>query len=255
MARIAALSLALLGAGGPAFAANPTDDARCQTAAATRGFAEDLPHSREALRDGKPLTVVALGSSSTSGSGASSAAYSYPSVFQAELARLLNGHDVKVINRGVGGNSALQMFHRMDDDVIDEAPVLVIWQTGVNDAIQDQGIDRFKRILRKGIVKLREAGMDVVLMDHQPVPRMDRYPAYMDYVAALREVAAETATPVYRRFDVLATLLKEGRLRDNELFSADALHLVDASYACVGLTLARTIAEKVSPRPLETVRR
>ncbi|WP_204350940.1 SGNH/GDSL hydrolase family protein, partial [Serratia marcescens] len=83
---------------------------------------------------------------------------------------------IKVINQGVGGNSALQMFHRMDEDVIEESPSLVIWQTGVNDAIQDVGIDRFKRILRKGIVKLREAGTDVVFMDHQPVPRAERYP-------------------------------------------------------------------------------
>ncbi|WP_204321745.1 hypothetical protein, partial [Streptococcus pneumoniae] len=69
--------------------------------------------------------------------------------------------------------------------------------TGVNDAIQDVGIDRFKRILRKGIVKLREAGTDVVFMDHQPVPRAERYPLYRDYLMALREVAAETRTPVY----------------------------------------------------------
>ena len=142
----------------------------------------------------------------------------------------------------------------MEADVIDEGPKLVIWQTGVNDAINDIGLDRFKRILRKGIAKLREAGADVVLMDHQPLPHIERYPFYRDYLAALREVAAETNTPVFRRFDVLGRLLQDGRLEPDEMFSSDALHRVDGSYFCVGTTLARTIAEKLSPRAAEVLR-
>ncbi len=248
---IAGFSTVLAGAAEDQGAAGRS---RCAVSGELRAFTQDLPHARAALREGRTLTIVALGSSSTQGVGATSPETGYPAVLQAELTRLLPGHDIKVINQGVGGNSALQMFHRMDDDVLEESPALVIWQTGVNDAIQDIGIDRFKRILRKGIVKLREAGTDVVFMDQQPLPRAERYPLYHDYLMALREVAAETRTPVYRRFDVMAELLRGGRLRNDEIFSADSLHMVDGGYFCVGTTLARTIAEKLSPRAAEAAR-
>lgn len=234
-----------------AFLAAPVDAAtpqRCAVASQTRAIDFDLPAAHAAIRDGKKLTIVAIGSSSTAGSGASDDTKSYPAVLQSELSRLLPGHEITVINRGVGGESVMQMYHRLEGDVIDEEPALVIWQTGVNDAITDRGLDRFKRLLRKGIAKLRESGADVVLMDQQPLPRMERYPLYADYVAALREVAAETQTAVYRRYDVLSALLKEGRLAENEIFAADALHQVDASYFCIASTLAQSIAEKLSPR-------
>ncbi len=64
----------------------------------------------------------------------------------------------------------------MDSDVLEERPRLVVWQTGVYDAIHDIGVEKFKRILRKGIAKLREASIDVVLMDQFPVPRAERFP-------------------------------------------------------------------------------
>jgi acyl-CoA thioesterase I len=242
---IVGLTATAVGAAGDDTA---TGRARCAVSGELRAFSQDLPNARAALREGRTLTVVALGSSSTQGVGASSTETNYPSVLQGELSRLLPGHDIKVINHGVGGDSALQMFHRMDNDVLEEEPELVIWQTGVNDAIHDIGIDKFKRILRKGVAKLREAGIDVVFMDQQPVPRADRYPLYQEYLTALREVAIETRTPVYRRYDVMAELLRDGRMRPDEVFSADSLHMVDASYFCVGISLARTIAEKLSPR-------
>jgi acyl-CoA thioesterase-1 len=236
-----------------AFAAGAGADLppRCAVSTDVRTFAQDLSHARSAIADGEKLIIVALGSSSTQGVGASSEAASYPSVLQDELTRLLPGHDIRVVNAGIGGNSAHQMYLRLDSDVLEEGPKLVIWQTGVTDAIHDIGLDRFKRILRKGITKLREAGVDVVLMDHQPLPHSDRYPFYRDYLAALREVAAETATPLFRRYDVLNQLLTDGRLVPDEMFSSDALHRVDGSYFCVGVTLARTIAEKLSPRAAE----
>lgn len=236
-------------------AGTPEGLARCAVSSDIRGFTGDLSHARDAIRDGKALVIVTLGSSSTAGSGASSEANTYPAVLEAELARLLPGHEIRVINRGVGGQSATQMYHRIEDEVLSESPALVIWQTGVNDAIQDVGLDRFRRILRKGVAEIRAGGADVLFMDHQPIPRMERYPFYTDYLHALRDVGAEIGAPVYRRFDVMRSLLVDGRLKEEELFSRDNLHQVDASYYCVGVTLARSIAEKVSARPLETVRR
>lgn len=223
-------------------------DVSCAVPAPLRGFAADLPTARAAIADGQKLTIVALGSSSTLGTGASSDERSYPAVLRASLAELLPGHEINVVNAGVGGNSAHQMYQRIDADVLSEQPQLVVWQTGIFDAIQDIGIEKFKRILRKGISRIREGGADVVLMDQLPLPRADRFPAYASYVAALREVAVETDTPVFRRNEFFAVLIAEGRLRQDEMLPGAGDHLVDGSYHCVGVNLARTLAEKLSPR-------
>ncbi len=254
LVRLAASGLILAGAATAAGASELRADTACTVAREMRGFAGDLAASRSLIADGGKLTVVALGSSSTFGVGSSSQDRTYPAILRQELGRLLPGHQIEVVNAGIAGNSAHQMYQRIDDDVLGEEPKLVIWQTGIFDAINDVGIDRFKRILRKGIAKLREAGVDVVLMDQIPLPRMERFPSYPAYVAALHEVAVETGTPVFRRNDMVAMLLGEGRLRPEEVLPAEGQqHQVDASYYCVGVNLARTLAEKLSPRAVPEV--
>ncbi len=224
------------------------EPAPCVVGTEVRGFTQDLPYARAAIAAGQPLTIVALGSSSTQGARASSDERTYPALLQEELRRLLPGHDIKVVNAGVGSNSAHQMYLRLDHDVVGEEPKLVIWQTGMIDAIHDVGIDRFKRIVRKGIARLREAEIDVVLMDHQPLPNSARYALYREYMAALREVAAETGVPVFRRYDVMSELIGSGRLRMDEIFTTDALNPADRGYYCIASNLAQTLAGKLSPR-------
>lgn len=226
--------------------------ARCDAGPDVRRIVGDLPYSRAAVAEGRVLTIVTLGSTSTLGAGASSEAASYPGVLESELSRQLPGHVLRVVNAGVASNSAHQMYMRLDDDVLSEEPRLVIWQTGVNDAIHDVGVDRFKRILRKGIGRLREAGVDVVLMDLHPLRQMERYPVYGDYQAALHQVALETGTPVFRRFALLGALLADGRLRQEEIVSGgEAGHAVDSGYFCLGTNLARSLAEILSPRAVQ----
>ncbi len=226
----------------------------CTVARELRSFAGDLPQARAAIAAGQKLTIVTLGSSSTLGTGASSIDRAYPAVMRDELTRLMPGHEIEVTNAGIGGNSAHQMYQRIDADVLSESPGLVVWQTGVYDAIHDIGVEKFKRILRKGIAQLREGGADVVLMDQFPLPRAERFPAFAAYVAALHEVAVETGTPVFRRNAMLTVLLAEHRLRPEELLPMGSQHLVDASYYCVGVALARTLAEKLSPRAVSEPR-
>src|ERR671937_2936590 len=51
----------------------------------------------------QPITIVAIGSSSTAGAGASSSAASYPSRLEIELKARFPNLDIKVLNRGIGG--------------------------------------------------------------------------------------------------------------------------------------------------------
>jgi hypothetical protein len=75
---------------------------------------------RERIAKGLPLKIVAIGSSSTFGTGASSSAATYPSRLESELKAKLPGIPVTVLNKGIGGEEANQMVARFDADVIDE---------------------------------------------------------------------------------------------------------------------------------------
>src|SRR3954469_1477753 len=80
----------------------------------------DRPLERVAKRisSGQPLTIVAIGSSSTFGAGASAQAMSYPSRLAWELRALLPGISITLINRGVNGETAREMLARFDSDVL-----------------------------------------------------------------------------------------------------------------------------------------
>src|SRR5262249_50917405 len=89
----------------------------------------DIPLKRVArISARQPVTIFAIGSSSTFGTGASSPAMSYPSRLAVELRALLPRTSVTVINRGVNGETAREMLARFDRDVLAAHPYLVLWQ-------------------------------------------------------------------------------------------------------------------------------
>src|SRR5579862_8802639 len=127
-----------------------------------------LPHVAARIARDAPLRIVALGSSSTEGVGASSPAATYPERLETWLRATLHD-DVEVVNAGIGGEDADDMARRIPA-VIAERPDLVIWQTGSNDPLRGVPLERFVELTRAGIVALRQAGIDVMLMGPQDCP-------------------------------------------------------------------------------------
>jgi lysophospholipase L1-like esterase len=232
--------------GGQASAAPPTPvdktDQRCRFGAVLQTFQPVLPIAKQVLRDTGALTIVALGSSTTAGSGASADDRSYPAVLAAELERRLPDAKINVINKGVGGQSAYDMLLRMDADVIDEKPSIVIWQTVVNDAIRNVGEEKIAKILRKGITKVQAAGIDMIMMDLQWLPREGRYPKYDDYRAILAKTAQEHGVSIFPRHAMMKNWAGTKRFTAEELVGMDGLQMVDAGYRCLAIRLADGIA-------------
>ncbi len=71
----------------------PRRAAGCAVLADMARFDQPLARTARSLAAGQPIKIVAIGSSSTSGAGASSPAASYPSRLAVELARRFPGHD------------------------------------------------------------------------------------------------------------------------------------------------------------------
>src|SRR5260221_8884454 len=102
-------ALALVAAS--AAAAGPELPGALQGCAAPAALMEIAPaEPRIALRIGRrePLTIVAVGSSSTQGAGASTPDLSYPSRLAAELKSRFPALDIRVINRGKGGEDVAE---------------------------------------------------------------------------------------------------------------------------------------------------
>ena len=207
-----------------------------------------LPHTAEALADHEPLRIVAFGSSSTEGVGATSTRSTYPSRLQVELGSALPKLPVIVINRGKGGEDADDMARRLPG-IIAQHPDLVIWQTGTNDALRDVPLDRFIALTRAGIQAIRAAGIDVMLIEPQRCHALDAIPEAVRYRDAVRALGAELRVPVIRRYDLMLAWAKGGLLNRAQLMAGDGLHMGDGGYALLAKEVARTILDDAEPPP------
>lgn len=207
----------------------------------------DLPHVARQIAIGAPLKIVAFGSSSTEGIGASSPANAYPARLQVDLRKKLRGMEVAVINRGIGGEHVDDMLARLERDVIAAEPQLVIWQTGSNDPLRGVSIDHFREATVAAIRRIREAGIDVVLMEPQWCPKLEATPGSSRFREAVRNIGDELDVPVIRRADLMHGWVREGKLTTKQLFAADGLHMADRGYALLAEAAAQSILDDAGP--------
>ncbi|HTI85115.1 MAG TPA: SGNH/GDSL hydrolase family protein [Alphaproteobacteria bacterium] len=198
-----------------------------------------LPHTAAAIAR-KSLTIVAFGSSTTEGVGASRPENTYPARLAMELTQALPGVRVTVLNRGQGGEEAEDLAGRVPD-VIADRPDLVIFQTGTNDALREVPLKRFLELTRDGLDAFRAAGIDVMLMEPQYCRAMLDAPHGSEYVQAMRDLGAAYAVPVNRRHELMRGWLESGRFRYSDIVTEDDLHMADAGYAA----LARAVADQI----------
>jgi hypothetical protein len=90
----------------------------------------------------RPLTIVAVGSSSTVGTASNDKTKVYPAALQAALSRFWPKADVKVFNKGKGGETMSATIARFETDVLPLKPSLVVWQLGVNDVLRFDGVEQ-----------------------------------------------------------------------------------------------------------------
>ncbi|MBV8704686.1 MAG: SGNH/GDSL hydrolase family protein [Acetobacteraceae bacterium] len=207
-----------------------------------------MPHLRAALQGDREGLIVALGSSSTEGVAASGSARAYPAVLQAELSAELPHWHVAVLNRGVGGQDAPEELARMEADVVAVRPQLVIWQVGANAALHHASVGLFRIELMDGVQRLKQAGIDVILMDNQRTPRILASAGEDGIERALAQAASEAGVNLFSRSRLMDAWASEGA--SPAVFTAsDMLHHNDRGYLCLGRALAHSIAASLAPPP------
>jgi lysophospholipase L1-like esterase len=208
-----------------------------------------LARTNQRIAAAQPLKIVAIGSSSTEGAGASSPAKTYPNRLADELRQRFQAQSVTVLNHGVGGEDAREMLARFETGVFKEQPDLVLWQVGTNSVLNDRPLPPASRRINRGVRSLRDRGIDVVLIDPQFAPKVIAKPEAPAMVKLLAEVAKDLHVGVFRRFDLMRRWKQEEGIAFSTFLSKDELHMNDWSYACVGKVLAAAIAEAATRPP------
>ena len=156
-------------------------------------FRRPLRALSHAVRAKRHVKVLAIGSSSTVGVGASSPIATYIARLETTLEGSLRGMEVDVVGRGMSGEVAQGAADRMRHEVEETRPDLVVWQVGTNDALRHVSIDRFKGCLKTTLAWLKENKIDVVLVDPQYGNVLSKDEYYEKVVAAVAEVARISA--------------------------------------------------------------
>jgi acyl-CoA thioesterase I len=210
------------------------------------------PLSRVASRiaRGAPITIVAIGSSSTAGAGATSSAASYPARIELELRQQFPGRAIDVLNRGANGEETPEMVARFDRSVIVENPDLVLWQVGTNAVLRDRELVGHAPLIHEGLVLLKATGADVVLIDPQYAPKVLAKPEAHRMVDLISLAAKRDNVDLFRRFAIMRHWHETELVPFEEFLSPDLLHMNDWSYACVGKLLAGAIVEASTRTPV-----
>jgi acyl-CoA thioesterase I len=227
----------------PAATTPPAAAFSCATPAEFARFSNPLRHTARRIAAGGPLTIVAIGSSSTAGAGASSPAASYPSRLAVELKQRFPALDITVLNRGVNGEETAQMMARFATGVLSVHPDLVLWQVGTNSVLRDHPLKPHSVLLHEGVAQLKEAGADVVLIDMQFAPRVLAKAETQNMEDQIALVAKEADVDLFNRFAVMRSWHEIQHIPFDVFVAPDQLHMNDWGYACVAKLLAAAISE------------
>jgi lysophospholipase L1-like esterase len=205
-----------------------------------------LPRVAGKLAAAQPVLIIAFGSSSTQGYGASAPEFTYPNRLAAQLKRQYPSADITVVNAGVGGEDAPEMMKRLQTAVIERKPDLVIWQVGTNAVLRDLDPGETAKLVEDGVGRIQAGGSDVVLVDPQYSPRVnERAERAGRMVRLLNKVASLRHVGIFPRFEVMREWHEKQSLPVDSFVIADGLHMNDWGYACFAQLLGDDIIKSV----------
>ena len=243
---VALLGLTLLAVFLTAAVARAEDPpANCEVPAYLLTTESPLPKVEDAVKSGRPLNILVVGSRSSSIS--TSEASAYPGRLQAMLKERLPKVAVSVSVELQIKKTAEEVAASLVKLVEVKKPTLVIWQTGTYDAMRSIDPDDFRAAVGEGVVELQNAGADVVLMNLQYSPRTETMMSAPPYLDNMRVVAQQHDVPLFDRFAIMRHWNDQG---DFDLFSAShGLDLAKRVHDCLGRALSKFVidAAHVSP--------
>ncbi len=221
----------------------------CSDSANVARLARPLGRMASRIAAGQSVSIMALGSSSTAGAGASSPAASYPSRLEAELRARLPGRAIAVTNRGVNGEEAADMLARFDEAAAADKPDVVLWQIGTNAVLRDNPLGSTERLITQGLARMKAIGADVVLIDPQFAPKVLAKSDADDMVNLIAAATTKRGVDLFPRFAIMRGWHEQSGIPFSAFLSSDQLHMNDWGYACIAKLLGGAMVEAVT-RPV-----
>ena len=169
----------------------------------------------------RPAVIVAFGDSLAAGLGLPQD-QAFPA--QLEAALKARGHDVRVINAGVSGDTASAALKRLDWALPEDASAVIV-ELGGNDALQGIPPEGTKQALEAILRKLQARGLPVLLAGMEAPRNMGN-----DYVEEFRAICAYLA----KRYDVIFyPFFLEGAALNDGMRQGDGIHPNAAGVAAI----------------------
>jgi hypothetical protein len=198
-----------------------------------------LPKVADAVKSGRPLDILVVGSRSSTINTSDGSAY--PGRLQAMLTEKLPSVAVNVSLELQVKKTAEEVASGLVKLVEGKKPTLVIWQTGTVDAMRSIDPDDFRGAVDEGVAALQNAGADVVLINLQYSPRTETMISASPYLDNMRVVAQQHDVPLFDRFAIMRHWNESG---DFDLFSAShGVELAKRVHDCLGRALSKFVLD------------
>jgi acyl-CoA thioesterase I len=158
------------------------------------------------------VTLLALGDSLTAGYGLQPSD-AFPVKLEAAL--IARGHDVKVINGGIAGDTALDGASRVDWALSEEVDAVIV-EFGANDALRGLPVPQAEQALDQLLTKLAERKLPVLLAGMRAPPNLGQ-----DYQAAFDGMYPRLAE---KHGSLLYPFFLDGVAAETKLNQADGMH-------------------------------
>ena len=206
-----------------------------------------LPKVADAVKNGRPLDILVVGSRSSTINTADGSAY--PARLQALLKEKLPSVAVNLSVDLQITKTAEEVAARLLKSMEGKRPTLVIWQTGTVDAMRSIDPDDFRGAVDEGVAALQNAGADVVLMNMQYSPRTETMISVLPYLDNMRVVTQQHDVPLFDRFAIMRQWNDSG---DFDLFSTShGLDLAKRVHDCLGRALSKFIIDAAHLDPAQ----
>ncbi len=206
-----------------------------------------LPKVADAVKSGRPLDILVVGSRSSTINTADGSAY--PARLQALLKEKLPSVAVNLSVDLQITKTAEEVAAKFAKSLEGKKPTLVIWQTGTVDAMRSIDPDDFRGAVDEGVAALQNAGADVVLVNMQYSPRTETMISVPPYLDNMRVVAQQHDVPLFDRFAIMRQWNDSG---DFDLFStAHGLDLAKRVHDCLGRALSKFIIDAAHLDPAQ----
>ncbi|MBB6176369.1 lysophospholipase L1-like esterase [Anoxybacillus tengchongensis] len=187
---------------------------------------ESFRRTIKKLRSAQPVTIVCIGSSSTEGVGygVNTQSETYPGQLQSKLQAAFPNSTITVHNKGIGGQTIVQMLDRFSSDVFALNPDLVIWQTGTVEAINGSNYDVYMTFLETGAQYVLSRDIDLALMDSQYYPGTGETASYQKYMLGMAEIGARLGIATIPRYSYMKWLVETRQYAWSQLLHTDNFH-------------------------------